>query len=118
MSDFIDDFEDFSGDELFQSSQARISKAAAEEEHIPVKIEKAKPYDHTINAEDYPTAGISWKDLHGDSSLGESGRVGNIDDLNSVESGQLSPRDPHNSGTMQPRRRRRESDESDQDGQN
>jgi hypothetical protein len=92
MSDFIDDFEDFSGDELFQSSGAGPTKAVPEEEQIPVKTEKARPQDHTINAEDYPTAGLSWKDLHGDSSLGESGRAGNIDDLNSVESGQLSPR--------------------------
>ena len=115
MSDFIDDFEDFSGDELFQSSGAKIHKAVADEELLPVKIEKTKPHDHTINAEDFPTAGISWKDLHGDSSHGESGRAGNIDDLNSVESGQLSPRErlSKNLGAVQPRRRRRDSDGSD-----
>ena len=39
-------------------------------------------------ADDYPTTGVSWKDLHGDSSPhGEAGGQGNINDIISIESG-------------------------------
>jgi hypothetical protein len=45
----------------------------------------------TATADEYPTTGISWKDLYGgDSSHTNTHAQGNNE--NSVESGQLSPR--------------------------
>ena len=75
---------------------------------------KSQQQEHTIAADEYPTAGVSWKDLHGDSSPhGEAG-AGNIDDVNSIESGQISPRQIVKSAKSEgKRRRRRDSDVSD-----
>jgi hypothetical protein len=83
MSDFLNEFEDSSGDELFALSgkpkvkldlvtvpQPKISTPEPNRLQVPEKPKVLLPHPATSqvdqHTETFPTTGLSWKDLHGD----------------------------------------------------
>ena len=89
----------------FSTPQMAIKQVTVEEKQTPLPF--IKPNNDNLT-EDFPTAGVSWKDLHGDDSQNEWNQEGE-----SIESGQLSPKTESN--LLGKRRRRRSSDVSDKE---